>query len=261
MNKKRYYFFISAGIIFGFYDIQSNNKKRKKPENGFNEKSKEKRQRTSEMHPLEALSDTLQSYIDNDNYDGIHSIMRFGIISSPLIDSVQPIAYAVNKGKINALKIFIEDYNLPCSTGYFSPFHNALMKGNIKICDYFIEHFCITIDRPLDPYEGSTPLHIAAAYGNVPLFKMLVKKQNASPLIFDKNGKSAVAILADIPLSTEQQSLETKKYDMLLWLLHEELITIRSVIVKDGISLREYAKKNENLLSVLKSYKYSKKQR
>lgn len=233
------------GILF--YDIQAG-KKRKTPEDGFDSTIvQEEKKFKTEFRALEKWEKLFRNYIDTENQHGIHFIMgcMARVKNTPLLVAVQPVAYAADKGKIIALKIFIEDYELPCSTGYFSPFHNALIKGHTNVCNYLIKHFSMSVDRPIDCDHGSTPIHIAAEYGHVHLFKMLIAEHKASSLFFDKNGKSAVAVLADPPLMG-QEDIAAKKRDMIVSLLKKNIINLYSRITDDGATLYDYALTHKN---------------
>jgi len=58
-----------------------------------------------------------------------------------------------------------------------------------------IDHFPSAIDTPGGP-SSPTPLHIAAAFGNVTAVKILLRR-GANPFLTDKNGNALIDLIPD----------------------------------------------------------------
>ena len=99
-------------------------------------------------------------------------------------DSEEDVGLEVLKTLLNAgANINKRDaYNL-------TPLHHASMRGNLKLVQYLSQQMDIVLNCP--DKQGSTPLHIAATYGHVEVFKILLEA-NSNVRLKDHQQQSAL---------------------------------------------------------------------
>ena len=93
-------------------------------------------------------------------------------------DGATPLHFAARRSCVDTSKLLLnsvlssDSVNSPDHSG-MTPFHFACVRGNLELCELFIEH---KTDIKARTVEEKTPLHLAALRGDEAIVELLIKK-------------------------------------------------------------------------------------
>ena len=92
-------------------------------------------------------------------------------------DGATPLHFAARRSCVDASKLLLNNasssaVNSPDHSG-MTPFHFACLRGNLELCELFVEH---KADVKARTVEEKTPLHLAALRGNGAIVELLIKE-------------------------------------------------------------------------------------
>ena len=94
-----------------------------------------------------------------------------------------PLHCAAANGRLDIVKFILENVPVEINRkGYWTPLHLAIKFKHEKVVEFLLEQ---NADLNVqDDHNGAVPLHFAAVFGNIPIFKMIFEKtkdENMNP--------------------------------------------------------------------------------